>query len=590
MKIENVLRGEIQKVLGTLGVVTGDFVVEYPADEKNGDFSTNVAMVAWKELGFENPKELGEVIVQGLKKSDILGEVVNLEQIVFVNGFVNFWLKSGVLIKELEEVISKGEKYGSRNLGKGQTWLLEHTSPNPNKAMHLGHLRNNVTGMAIGNIWEFENIKVVRDCIDNDRGISIARLMWGYLKFARKDKREMVDLHYWFTHKDEWWTPKEVSKRPDRFVDELYVKASEDFRNNKETEERVKKMVIDWENKDEESWALWEQVMEYSHQGQDMTLKRLKSRWDWVWHEHEHYQQGKQIAEEGLKKGVFVRSEGAVVTNLGKYNLPDTVVIKSDGTALYITQDLALTKLKKERFEPEKLFWVIGPEQSLQLKQLFAVCEQLGMGRVEDFTHIPYGWMSIKGSGKMGSRFGNVVFIDELIDQAKEVIRGKVEKSKFVSDEEMEEVIEKIAVGAIKYSILRVGRMTNTVFDFSTSLTFDGDSGPYLQYTYARANSVMTKARGEGGASDNPAEVEERRLMVWVARFPEVVEMAAFDFAPNDVATYVVELASRFNAFYNKHQIIGSEKEGFRLLLTKAVAQVIKNSLFLLGIETVDKM
>ncbi len=222
---------------------------------------------------------------------------------------------------------------------------------------------------------------MVWDAVDNDRGIAIARLMWGYLKFGRKDYAEIADIEYWYKHQDEWQTPEGLGIRPDKFVDELYVKASNDFKENEDTQSKVRQMVIDWENGDEINWALWRKVMEYSHEGQEMTLKRLKSRWDHVWHEHEHYKLGKDLVEEGLKRGIFERTkEGTVITKLDSYRIPNTVVEKSDGTALYITQDLALTRLKKEKYSPDKMFWVIGPEQTLAMQQVFAVSEQLGTG------------------------------------------------------------------------------------------------------------------------------------------------------------------------------------------------------------------
>lgn len=556
--------------------------LQFSARPEFGDYTSNIA------LSSKNPRKMAEEIVKKLEKDKELKNIV--EEIEIAGpGFINFHLSTKILTSNLEEILSQKENYGRSEAGKGKTWLIEHTSPNPNKAMHLGHLRNNVLGMSIANIWEAVGINVIRDDVDNNRGIAIAKLMWGYLKFAHKDGKENTDINYWYDNKDEWQTPEELKVRSDMFVDELYTKASKDF-ENPDIEQKVRQMVIDWENNDKKTWALWEKVLSYSYKGQEMTLKRLGNKWDKVWHEHEHYKLGKEIVDEGLKKGIFKKGKGgAIVTDLKKYKLPDTVVIKSDGTALYITQDLALTKLKKEAFHPDHLFWVIGPEQSLALKQLFAVCEELGIGKYDEFTHIAFGYMSIKGKGKMSSRKGNVIYIDDLLDKAKEEISKKI-KGEF-SKEEKEKLSEVVGIGAVKYSILKVGRLQDIAFDFKESLSFEGNSGPYIEYTYARCHSVLDKAsKTNYKALYNNINTEELLLLKALSKFPEIVSEGAKNYSPNTVCEYIYSLAQNYNTFYNKHKIIGGENEEFKLALTSAVAMVLKNGLTLLGIEAPEKM
>jgi arginyl-tRNA synthetase len=419
-------------------------------------------------------------------------------------------------------------------------------------------------------------------------------------------------MGYWFRHQEEWLTPEEAMIRPDRFVDELYVKGSADFEKDECVQGKVKQLVIDWENKDKENWALWKRVLSYSYLGQQLTLNRLGNKWDKVWHEHEHYQEGKDLVTLGLKKKIFKKGEnGAIITDLNKFNIPDTVVIKADGTALYITQDLALTRLKKETFQPDVLHWVIGPEQSLALKQMFASCDKLGIIDYKSCVHIAYGYMSLKGKGKMSSRAGTVVYIDDLIDQVKEKIAVKISSEKFKLSE-MDKIAEVLALGAIKYSILKVGRLTNTAFDLEESVSVDGNSGPYLQYTYARCCSVLQRS----GITNYQLPIinyspnsEELAILRFIYRFPEVVQAAATQYSPNLVCTFLYELAQRFNTFYNKHRILGSTDSSvpnslaeldpapqdpnplvFRLLLTSTVSQVLKNGLTLLGIQTPEKM
>ncbi len=578
--------------------------LEHPNNESFGDYATNLALSLYSEKEeirkeYSSPRALAENLVKELRQKfeqkDLAGQI---DEITIAGpGFINLSLSQSFFEQSLSHILQDAD-YGQTDWGQGQIWEIEHTSPNPNKAMHLGHLRNNVTGMAISNLWEAIGLEVIRDAVDNNRGIAIARLMWGYLKFAHQGREMKTDLDYWYRHQDEWLTPAQAGQRPDRFVDELYVKASQDFKQSPEVEQRVRQMVVDWEANHEPTRALWKKVMDYSHQGQEMTLKRLGNHWDKVWHEHEHYQQGKDLVEQGLAQGIFQKlDDGAILTDLAKYDLPDTILIKSDGTSLYITQDLALTKHKIEQFNADKLHWVIGPEQSLALKQMFAVCEQLGFVKKENLTHIDYGYMSIKGQGKMSSRAGNVVYIDDLIDAAKEKVL-EVMKKEGLNPDEVDNLAEKVAVGAVKYSILKVGRKTDTAFDFETALRLDGNSGPYLQYTHARACSVLAKAEQDSidmadfNLEQLSLNVEEQALVRYLYRFPETVLQAALEYEPSQVATYLYQLGQRFNRFYNKHQILnnGQDKTELRLALTKAVSRILNNGLNMLGIAAPERM
>jgi len=572
---------EIKKILEDITGVT-NCQVDFASDSKFGDYSSSVAL---KDKNLDPQKIADEINELNLPfTAEIAGK------------FINFWLKKDILIDNLIQIDSEKESYGKSEILKGQKYLIEHTSPNPNKALHLGHLRNNATGMAIANMWEFLGCNVTRDCIDNNRGIAIAKLMWGYLKYANKDGKQDLDINYWFNHQNEWQTSEELGVRPDKFVDDLYVKGSEDFKNS-EIEAKVRQLVVDWEAEDKAVWALWKKVLEYSYEGQNLTLKRLGNKWDKVWHEHEHYKKGKEFVQKGLKKGIFkVGEKGAIVTDLSKYNLPDTVVIKSDGTALYITQDLSLTELKKKTFNPDKIFWVIGPEQSLALKQMFAVCEQLGIIKYEDCIHIAYGYMSLKGNVKMSSREGTVIYIDDLLDIAVNKIHEILKENNDFSSDEKSKIAEHVGVGAVKYGILKVGRLQDIAFDLNESISLEGNSGPYIQYTYARCNSVIQKTtykvRNSNLRVPNLEELQDEELSVLrkLFQFQGIIIDAAKNYSPNVLCTYLYDLASKFNTFYNKHKIIGSENEDFRILLTFGVGQVLKNGLNLLGIDAPERM
>lgn len=573
-----------------------EIYLEHPKEEKNGDLSTNIALTAFSKIrasgDFNSPLDLATFLEERLVEKGIKEICEKVE--VIKPGFINFFIRKEVWLKELDLIRGMKDKYGKSEWGNGKKWNIEHTSPNPNKAMHLGHLRNNLTGMAIANIWEELGIEVLRDCVYNNRGIAIAKLMWGYLKFGRKDGKEITDIDYWADFENEWWSPDEMEVRPDKFVDKFYILGADDFKENKETENKVRRMVVDWEEGRENNWRLWKKVLTYSYEGQNLTLSRLGSRWDKIWYEHEHYKRGKELVEKGLKRGIFKKTDdGAVVTDLEKeFGLSDTILIKNDGTSLYITQDLALTKLKKETLGADKLFWMIGPEQSLAMKQVFAVCTQLGIGKFEDFIHLPYGYISISGMGKMSSRTGNVVYIDDLLDMVKKAIKEEIKIEEF-SDNELDEIAEKLALGAVKYSILKIGRLTDMDFNIEKSIALDGDSGVYVNYSFARGMAILTRSSKkelEKISKWEGIEESERQIMAWLARYPEIVFKAGLEYSPNLIATYIYELCQRFNSFYNKEKVIGSEKERERLALVEAFLEVVRNGMRLLGIELVQQM
>lgn len=557
-----------------------------PKHEKFGDFAINVMQLTPRP----SQEEIAKFIVKLAKEP--LFEKVSLD-----GAYINVFLSHAELINDVSTVFDKKDLYGSSDWGQDKIWAIEHTSPNPNKAMHLGHLRNNITGMAIANLMEYAGVNVIREDVDNNRGIAIAKLMWGYLHYGASEmvSEENLTLDYWYDHQDEWESPEDRNQDPGKFVGELYVKAANAIKDHADLEAEVRQMVIDWEAEDEKTWDLWEKVLTYSYEGQDKTLKRLGNKWDCVWHEHEHYQKGKAYVEEGLEKGIFVITpEGTVITQLeADYGIPDTVLRKSDGTSLYITQDIALTHLKMQKHSADHLFWVVGPEQTLALQQLFAVCEQLGIGSRSMFTHLVYGFMSIKGKGTMNSRAGNVVYIDDLLDEA------VAHALKNIQDPEkleipIEEVAEKVGVGAVKYSLLKVGRTQDTAFDFDESLSFEGNSGPYIQYAYARMCSILRKAEPvEDITLPQTWNDSEINLLRAIARFQEVVLIAAQTYSPHDVCTYLFELTQKFNSFYEHSSILEAETPDarlFRLALTQATAQVVHNGLKLLGIDVVERM
>lgn len=560
---------------------------------EKGDYSSSILLKISKEKGV-NPKKFGEEVIENLTKKgdDSIFSKIEIGGV----GFLNFFLKEEVIFR----AVSKDSVLNFQdllNLQSGKTFLIEHTSANPNKAMHIGHLRNNLLGMSIANLWEAIGAKVVRDYVNNDRGIAIAKLMWGFLRFARKSEESPISIDYWYEHKNEWSTPSDHNMSPDKFVDELYLKAYKDFEENKDVEEQVRKFVVDWEAGEKKNRELWRLVMNYSEQGQDLTLKRLNSRIDHIWNESDHYQMGKDIVFSGLDSGIFQKlDDGAILTNLKKYNLSDTVLLKRDGTSLYITQDIALTKLKKEKFKPDKMAWVIGPDQTLALKQLFAVCEQLGIGSVDSFLHITFGYLSIKGGGKMSSRKGNAIYIDDLLDDAIKEIDKQI-SSPEIGELERKEISTKLGIGAVKYSILKINRNTDIEFDIYTTTSFEGDSLPYIMYAYTRARSILEK-KAEDLSGDFLQQLsseltqQERELCIHLLDFNDILVESAYLMMPNILCLYIYKLSQIFNKFYVANPILSEQKDIRlrRLYIVKLTSDTIQRALGLLGIDRVERM
>ncbi len=560
-----------------------DIQVEFPENEEHGDYSTNVAMLIAKRQN-KSPLEVARKIVSKLQKdSTLTGTTDRIE--VAGGGFINFFLNREYLLKKLEEIVSKKEKFGRSSILQGKIFLIEHTSPNTVKTLHIGHVRNNVLGMTLHNLFEAIGAKVTMDAINNDRGIHVMKAVWAYLKYGHGR------------------TPQSENKKPDHFVDKFYrmgVKAERDEKIKKKMQELLRR----WEAGDEKVRAIWKKLRDWTYAGFLETYKRLGSLHDYQWFESDFYEEGKKIVLEGLKKGIFRRlDDGAVLSDLSKYNLPDTIILRADGTTMYHTQDLRLTQLKREKFPSDKYFWVIGPEQTLYLKQLFAMAEKLGIGKREDYEHIAYGFVYLKGRGKMSSRAGNVISADWLMDRvvakAKSIIE-KSETSRGLGEEEKQDVAEAAGIGAIKYSFLKVARLTDIYFDIDESLALEGNSSPYLQYTYARTQSIMAKSKIQNPNVNNlkienwKLKTEEELVIRLLSRFPEIIIDAAKNYSPNLLCNYLFSLAQKYNTFYNSFRIVnapeGQESENFRLLLSKSVGQVIKNGLELLGIKTPERM
>lgn len=565
------------------GIVDPQVIIERSPVKDRGDAATSAALRYGKELGLK-PLDVAQELASALSKAEGVERAEAASP-----GFVNITFNAALYRDVLTDIRSEGDSYGRGKTHADEKWGIEHTSPNPNKAMHLGHLHNNLVGMSFANLIENEGAEVIRDCIDNNRGIAIAKLMYGFLAHMRKSETTPIDSAHWSANKGDWCTPEEKGMTPDRFVTICYVEAEKDSKANPDVDKKIRQMVIDWEAKDARTWELWAFVLAYSWEGINRTLQRLGSRWDVVWHEHEHYEKGKEWVQKGLAKGIFKQAEdGAVITNLKQFGLPDTVVQKNDGTALYITQDIALTALKREKFKADKLVWVIGPEQGMHMQQLFAISEQLGNGKRSDYLHVPYGYVGLAQDDgsfkKMSSREGNVILIDDVIDIVKERVLNELENKD-------EERAEKLAVGAVKFAILKADKDQQIAFSIDRSVDVRGDSGVYVLYTYARIKSILRKAEEKGSdpeVKESESGKDVVRDLLW---YRHAVLRSAESYSAHYVAQYLLELCGSFNRWYNEEMILDdSADEVHKLAIAEATSIVIKNGLALLGIEVLEEI
>jgi arginyl-tRNA synthetase len=586
--------------------------ITLPTEKAKADFVSTAAFVLAKKVG-KSPAAIAEMLASAMAKRFANQQTsAGIAVTAVAPGFLNFLISDDMLAHVVAEAIQAGQSYGSSERLARHVWEIDHTSPNPNKPMHIGHLRNNVLSMALIRLFEFAGAEIVAEAVDNNRGIAIARAMWGFLISKRRASAGTQSaaanasavnpptlLSEWIAHPDQWLTPAEEQTKPDYFVGQCYLAGVDAAKKDSASDAAIRDLALKWEQDNADVWALWKLVVDYAHQGIETTLKRLGNRWDHVWHEHEHYKMGKSIVEEGLAKGIFVRGdEGAIITNLAEFNTPDTVLLKSDGTALYITQDLALTKLKVEKHHAYRYLWVIGPEQSLAMKQMFLVAEQLGIGKRESFMHITYGLVNmVDAQGnvrKMSSRGGETILADELLDETKASLLA-------AGRDYTPDMAESLAVSAVKYSLLRAARNSNIIFSTEKALSMEGDSGVYVLYTYARMKSVIAKAAEAGvetGAITQPPagahfSTLERALAIEILHFPLLVEKALDEMSPHVLVEFITHISQRFNALYAQEQFVTAEDVANttkKVFLTKALAGISETIFGILGMKPLERV
>ena len=523
-----------------------------------------------------------------------------------VQGFLNLVIADAFWIRQLR-AIDTDANYGQQP-DRHQLMMVEYSSPNTNKPLHLGHVRNNLLGYSIARIQEANGWKVVKTNIVNDRGIHICKSMLAWLKYGNGE------------------TPESSGKKGDHFIGDYYVRFDKEYKTqiaelmaagkDEETAKReaplmleAQEMLRKWEANDPEVRALWTKMNSWVYAGFDETYKRMGVSFDKIYYESNTYLEGKSEVEKGLASGAFYRREdGSVWADLTKDGLDEKLLLRSDGTSVYMTQDIGTAKLRFQDYPIDKMVYVVGNEQEYHFKVLSILLDRLGFPFGKELVHFSYGMVELP-NGKMKSREGTVVDADDLMDKmvedAKEISKDKVNTLQGITEEEANEIARKVGLGALKYFILKVDPRKNMLFNPAESIDFNGNTGPFIQYTYARIQSVLRKAdltptlsQGEGASplGEDGREVLDPKELALIQRltdYPAIVRNAGENFSPAVICNYAYDLACDFNSFYHDLSILNepdSNKRALRLLLAKNVAKVIQSALSLLGIEVPERM
>lgn len=555
----------IKQALKKLKLPEVGFGIEHPAEKIHGDYSTNAAMILAKKVK-KKPRELAEKIVEQLKKDKELKKIIAKIQPA-PPGFINLWLRKEYLVSEATSIVKEEMAISQHSLGKHKKIMVEFAHPNTHKPFHIGHLRTTVLGESTSRILESLGNKVIRANYQGDVGLHIAKCLYGILK----TKKPM---------------PKSLDNQI-AYLGKMYVLGNNAYEKDKNAQKDIMKLNIKIYQKDPEIMSLWEQTRKWSIDYFDEIYKRVYTKFDRLYFESEVFERGLEIANRAVQKGILEESDDAIIFNGKNYDLDTRVFITKDGNATYEAKELGLAELEFSEFgEIDKCIHVVAPEQTSFFKVTFKVEELLDPKKYKDKQyHLKYGYVQLK-KGKMSSREGTVIEGNWLLDKVKNRILGSFDVNK--------KAAEDIAVGAVKYSMLRVDPKSDIAFDINESISLEGNSGPYLQYTYARCKSVMRRSDFNHETmkpfNHEAMEPEELAILRTLYKFPEVVLEAGKTYSPNLICNFLFDLAQKYNAFYNKHKIIGSESEQFRLLLNTATSQVLRNGLNLLGIKTLEKM
>ena len=585
---------EALKALYNIDFNTTEIQLQKTKKEFEGDFT--IVTFPFVKLARKSPEVIGNELGEYICKHESLIDKFNV-----IKGFLNISIDKSYWIQQLE-IIEQNNTFGYQEVTENSPLVMvEYSSPNTNKPLHLGHIRNNLLGYSLSEILKANGFKVVKTNIVNDRGIHICKSMLAWQKFGNGA------------------TPQSIGKKGDHLVGDFYVKfdkeykkqvdelkaqgqSEEDAKRNAPLMIEAQEMLRKWEANDNEVRTLWNEMNSWVYDGFNETYKRLGIDFDKIYYESSTYLEGKSKVEEGLSKGIFYKKEdGSVWANLIDEGLDEKLLLRADGTSVYMTQDIGTAKLRFEDYPIDKMIYVVGNEQNYHFQVLSILLDKLGFSWGKDLVHFSYGMVELP-EGKMKSREGTVVdaddLMDEMINTAKETSQelGKLNNQ---NESELNNIATIVGLGALKYFILKVDPRKNMLFDPKESIDFNGNTGPFIQYTHARIKSVLRKSEEQNIniATTIPATIsiseKETGLIRQLSTFPEIVKQAGKEYSPSVIANYIYDLVKEYNQFYHDFSILKEENEdlrSFRLLLSKNVAKIISLGMNLLGIKVPERM
>ena len=606
MKIEEQITGAALAAVKELyGTEVPEKMIQL--QKTRSDFEGNLTLVTFPLLktSHRKPEETAQELGEYLKKNCKAVADFNV-----VKGFLNLVIAQAAWTGLLNDINADEKFCEKRVTADSPLVMIEYSSPNTNKPLHLGHVRNNLLGWSLAQIMEANGNKVVKTNIVNDRGIHICKSMLAWLKWGngitpekagKKGDHLIGDFYVLFDKhfKEECRQLQEQYEKEGMTPDAAKEKAEQEAPLIKEAHE----MLVKWEQGDPEVRALWEKMNSWVYAGFDETYKALGVSFDKIYYESNTYLVGKKKVEEGLEKGLFFRKDdNSVWADLTKEGLDQKLLLRKDGTSVYMTQDIGTAEMRFNDFPIDKMIYVVGNEQNYHFQVLSILLDRLGFKWGKDLVHFSYGMVELP-NGKMKSREGTVVDADDLvasmIENAKKLSEDKVNKLEGITEKEKNEIARIVGMGALKYFILKVDARKNMLFNPEESIDFNGNTGPFIQYTYARIRSILRKAAAQdillpaSLADDAPLNEKEIELIQKLNDFGTAVAQAGIDYSPSGIANYCYELTKEFNQFYHDYSILSADTEAekiTRLVLAKNVAKVIRNGMALLGIEVPERM
>jgi arginyl-tRNA synthetase len=589
--------GEAVKVL--YGMEATDKMLQL--QKTRSEFEGNLTLVVFPfvKMARKSPEQTGQEIGEYL-----VAHCEAISKFNVVKGFLNLSIADAAWL-QLLAAIDKDDHYGEKPADEGSPLvMIEYSSPNTNKPLHLGHVRNNLLGWSLAQIMAANGNKVVKTNIVNDRGIHICKSMLAWLKYGNGE------------------TPESSGKKGDHLIGDYYVAFDKHYREEvkalaaqlaegglpaDQAEEKAKQeaplikeaheMLVKWEQNDSEIRTLWEKMNSWVYAGFDETYRKMGVSFDKIYYESQTYLKGKAKVEEGLAKGLFERHEdNSVWADLTNEGLDKKLLLRSDGTSVYMTQDIGTAEMRFQDYPIDKMIYVVGNEQNYHFQVLSILLDRLGFKWGKELTHFSYGMVELP-NGKMKSREGTVVDADDLmLLMVEDAYKTSMELGKFddMTEDERREIARIVGMGALKYFILKVDARKNMLFNPEESIDFNGNTGPFIQYTYARIRSILRKAPEIPAIPENPElSDKEVELIQKLSEYGAAVEQAGKDYSPSGIANYCYELTKVFNQFYHDYSILNEpdeQKKKVRLILAKNVAKVIKNGMNLLGIEVPERM